>query len=197
MFKLIEPKHHRSYKLLIDPLLGELEKNPALSCSFQDYRNATFIIAQDDKKGIYGGALLLKKRVSSLYREVGENMFPFTPQNEEVWSCTVCIQVESKDRSLSYESFCKIFYRDLYEKLFEFGVKKKIDFFWMALAPVEYLSTKLLGFWPSYEIQVRPEESQDGLFHGILPLTRSQNKVLLKTWKKSDTPSREMSLVAC
>ena len=48
-------------------------------------------------------------------------------------------------------------------------MKKKIDFLYMVREPGEYFCTEAIGFWP-YVFEVRPCESLDGLFHGILSL---------------------------
>ena len=126
MIKPIKLAYHDVNKSFLDPLLEAIKDNPALHCSFQDPSKSTFIVARDEVNGIYGGALLLKKRISSLQRKAGMPMLTYQPK--KVWTCTVCIQIEESGCSPCYESFCKIFYRNLYEKLIEFGIKEKIDF---------------------------------------------------------------------
>ena len=70
---------------------------------------------------------------------------------------------------------CQKFYQDLLEKFMEFGQKTKADFLYLTLCPFEYERTKNKGFW-TYVLEIKPEESPDGLFHGILPLSAQQKE---------------------
>ncbi len=195
MVKLIEPKYHEDHKPLIEPLLELIRDNQDLSASFQNYKKATFVVERDENRGIYGGALLLKKKFSALYEKIGENAHAFASENDVIWNCTICVQMKPNDSRHYYESLCKILYRNLYEKLLEFGIKERTDFIWLSLTPVEYLSTELIGFWP-YEVRLRPKQSPDGLFHGILPLAKSQAAVFSTIWASSQIPSRELGIPA-
>jgi hypothetical protein len=179
MFITIPPKHLDSHKILIDPFISIIKDNPQLRHSFGNHKKATFILMQDEAKGIYGGALLQKERLNIVRRNLGKDMSYFIPKTGEVWTCTVCIQAKINDYILQYDSFCALFYRQLYEKLTEFGMEERTSFLWMILLPVEYLSTEHLGFWP-YVYQVRPQDSLDGLFHGILSLTHKPSQGTLK-----------------
>lgn len=74
------------------------------------------------------------------------------------------------------------FYRELYEGFVEFGRIKGIGFLIMKLSPKVYNSTKIYGLWP-YVVELKPDNSLDGLFHGILPLTGSQYIAYRKSWE--------------
>lgn len=173
MFSIIEPKDYLFNKSLVDPLLEVIKCHSSLSSNFENHKDATFLVVKDEPRGIYAGALLIKKSLASLYKTVGKNIHKLAFHNENVWTCTLSIQMAENEASPRYEYFCKNFYRNLYEKLLEFGIKEKVDFLWVTLEPVEHLSTELIGSW-AYDAKVSPKHSLDGLFHGILPLTRSQ-----------------------
>jgi hypothetical protein len=170
MFITVPPLHHASHKAFIDPFLSFIKADSRLRQSFWNHKKATFILTQDETKGVYGGALLRKARLDLVRRNLGKDMAYFIPKTGEMWTCTVCIQATINDYILQYDTLCASFYRQLYEKLTEFCMKERTTYLWMILLPVEYLSTEHLGFWP-YVFQVRPQDSLDGLFHGILSLT--------------------------
>jgi len=176
MFITVPPQNQASHKAFIDPFISFIKDDSRLKQSFRGHKKATFILTQDEAKGVYGGALLLKERMDIVRRNLGKDMAYFIPKTGEVWTCTVCIRATINDYVLQYDSLYASFYRQLYEKLTEFGMKEKTTYLWMILLPVEYLSTEHLGFWP-YVFQVRPQESLDGLFHGILSLTINPSKL--------------------
>ncbi|OJW54970.1 MAG: hypothetical protein BGO67_05120 [Alphaproteobacteria bacterium 41-28] len=176
MFTTVLPQYHASHKAFVDPFISFIKDDPRLRQCFRGHKKATFILTQDEAKGIYGGALLVKERMDVVRRNLGKGMAYFIPKTGEIWTCTVYIQAKINDYILQYDSLCASFYRQLYGKLIEFGMKEGTTYLWMILLPVEYLSTEHLGFWP-YVFQVRPQDSLDGLFHGILSLTINPSKL--------------------
>lgn len=178
MFNIIEPKNHYLYKTIVDLFSGFIKERVMLDYSFQAHTNATFIALKDQSNGIFGGAILLKQRVGILHQKIGKHLSALTPKNGEVWTCTVFLHEDNYALSQD-EVFCKSFYQNLYKQLVEFGMKEKIDFLCLMLEPCEYLCTEVIGSWP-YVFEVKPHESRDGLFHGILSLERSPSKLQKK-----------------
>jgi len=178
--KIIEPKEHYSQKVLLDPVLELIKVNPILRQSFQNHKNATFILYSDELKGIYGGALLLKQPFSFLHKKIQKSIVNFGLKTEEVWTCAIFLCTENNCFSRHFEFFFETFYRNLYKKLVEFGLKEKTDFLYMMLEPGEHLCTEALGCWP-YILEVKSHESLNGLFHGVLSLALNPSKTHVKT----------------
>ena len=183
MFIIVEPKDYHLHKELLDTSLELIKGNPILRWSFQKHLDATFIVSADEEKGIYGDAILLKQKVTSLHKEIQKNILNLGLKNEEVWTCTIFLQKENNCFSKHFEFFFETFYRNLYKKLVEFGTKKNIGFLYMILESGEYLCTEALGCWP-YVSQVKFHESLNGLFHGVLSLTVNSSRTHVKTGEK-------------
>jgi hypothetical protein len=177
MFTVIMPEHHYCfYKSTIDLFVELLQSNSFMRVAEEDRNNATFILTKNKDKGLCGGAMLLKKKLYEFPKEFVKNIAPFVLPQETVWKCTVFLHFENDNplsTSVEDELFCQSFYEELYEKLGEFGKKEEIGFLCMSLDPGEHLCTEEMGLWP-YLLPFKPEESPDGLFYGVLPLTGSQ-----------------------
>jgi hypothetical protein len=129
-----------------------------------------------------GGALLLKKELYKIQEDVRE-LVGALPLQGFVWECSFACLCKNEDQEervgpISLQEF----YRGLYNKLVEFGKMKGIGFVIMKLLPETYLSSKEWGAWP-YVVELKPENSPDKLFHGILPLAGSQCETYQKSWK--------------
>lgn len=192
MFKLIEPKDQRFNKVLVNSFLEIVKANQVLSRSFQDHKNATLIVTNDATRGICGGALLLKQGPVALYKKIGKKMNTFAPPQGETWSCTVYLHMEKRAFAADFESFCKSFYHQLYEKLVEFGANKGTGYLCMMLEPGEYLCTEVMGLWP-YVLEVRPQESLDGLFHGVLSVSMRQPNTQKSAWERLPSQGKKLA----
>lgn len=173
MFQLFEKTVHSFHTPLIDSFLKILKNNNSLSPHFSHNNSAKFLLTENPTTGIFGGALLLKQKIGSLHKDIRKNLASFCPDNE-VWTCAIALYMGN---GANVELVCKNFYTELYESLLEFSLTEKINFLCMTLDPGEYLCTEAIGFWP-YVVEIRPQESSDGLFHGILSLSYSQSKKL-------------------
>lgn len=191
MFKMIEPKDLDLHRGSIEPLLKSIQEDAALRRSFRDHKNATFIIAQD-VFGIQGGAVLTKKKLTGLRRKSPENKNSFLPYQGGSWMCTLSLYLEKPNINIDFESFYKTFYLSLYQEFLSFGKKNKIESMYVTLTPGEYLCTEVIGFWP-YIIEVRPHESLDGLFHGVLSLANKHPKAHTKAWDNVPTQAGKLA----
>jgi hypothetical protein len=192
MFKVIEPRDLDLHKISIDPLLKSIQENAALRRSFPNYKNATFIIAKDVFSGIQGGAVLTKKKFKGLLRKGPENKNSFLPYQDESWMCTLSLYLDRLNLNVDFEPFYKSFYLSLYKELIVFGEKNKIKSMYVTLTPGEYFYTEAIGFWP-YIIEVRPHESLDGLFHGILSLANKYPKTYKKAWESLSSQAGKLA----
>ncbi len=171
-FEIIE-QQEKSFKSKIVSLVEEKIKNFQGESFFLKNREKTFIVAQGGEKELIGGACLLKKRLMDVHEDVRELLTTLVFYEDCVWECScVCLEISSKFSSsaaLQCEQFSQNFYRALYEKLVEFGRRKDLGFIVMKLTQETYEATRGLGLWP-YVVELKPETTSDGLFHGILPL---------------------------
>ncbi|HBW25146.1 MAG: hypothetical protein A2W46_00505 [Alphaproteobacteria bacterium RIFCSPHIGHO2_12_42_13] len=182
MFISIEPTEYYYHKDILEPFLGYIKENPSLRWSFENHKNAIFIVSLDEARSIYGGAMLLKEKFSSLPREVQKNMKNLGLINKNVWTCTTLLY-KKNNYSDQCEFFFETFYRDLYRKLVEFGVKEKTGFLYMMLEPGEYFCTEVLGCWP-YINKIKLHDSLKDLSHGVLSLRENQSQSHIKTGRK-------------
>lgn len=177
MFKIIEPEYHCFYKTLIDRFM-ELIKLHHFNLSERDQNRATFILADTKNDGVCGGAFLLKRKLNEFSPELIIALSDFLSPAECVWECTIALSIEKG--SLLYQMdgddrFCQTFYRNLHNRLMLLGKKEGVGFLCISLESGEYLCTEGLISWP-YVLELKPQDSSDGLFHGILPLIGSQSE---------------------
>lgn len=191
MFDVILPKNHPYQNPLKDSFLEIIKKNQTLNYVFRDQKNATFILTQDPLNGFYGGALLLKQKLSFLHKDIRKSLFSQSSQKQEIWTGNVSLYM-THDLPAHFESLCKSFYQNLYAQLVEFGIKEKISFLCVTLEPGEYLCTEAIGLWP-YVVEVRPQDSSDGLFHGILSLTHKPSQATFKIMETLHTKTTKLA----
>lgn len=171
MLNIIEPKDHLANQKRIDSFLSLLKVYQDFSIPLEELENATFIIASDNEYGVYGGALLLKKSVWNLELCIRQTILTYQPDADEVWTGIIGYYKEHEG-PLSGKQALKgylDFYCDLLKFFNHFGNEKQISSLLLTLTQVEYLKSKNHKLW-KYAYKVLPEESTDGLFHGILLL---------------------------
>ncbi|HUX79409.1 MAG TPA: hypothetical protein VMW10_06670, partial [Alphaproteobacteria bacterium] len=154
---------------------------------------ATFILNDDRETGVYGGALLLKKKLNDFPPELVKTLAEFVSPQECMWKCIISLFLQKE--SPLYETdeimhFCQTFYRKLYNRLVGFGKKEETGFLCVSLDSGEYLCMEELIAWP-YVFEIKPQDSSDGLFHGILPLTGSPYEAYKKAWRGLDLSSQK------
>ncbi len=153
-------------KAYIDSFLEKIKCHSSLSPFPRNISQAKSIYTEDIASLNFGGAILLKQKISSVHRELRKTWGSLCNETD-TWLCTAGLSVGD---SINTEQVCKDFYVSLYEMLCHFGKEENINYLYVILNPGEYLSTEAMGFWP-YVAEIRPHESYDGLFHGILSLT--------------------------
>ena len=156
------------------PQLSEHERNLS-----------TFILTEDEEKGVCGGALLLKKKSNDFPRELMGTLSSFVTQPEYIWKCHIFISFEKNGylyKTNEVDSFSQVFYQNLYDRLIEFGRREGVGFLCVSLSSGEYLCTEEVVLWP-YIFELKPRNSSDGFFYGILPLIGSQCEAYQKFGK--------------
>ncbi len=122
----------------------------------------------------HGGAYLKKKDINNIQDDLRELVSTF-PLNGFVWECSnVGLDFSAGELCLddAKNYFFRSFYRGLYRSMIDFGKLKGINFLVIKLSLENYSATKEFGLWP-YVVELKPHQSEDGLFHGILPLSGS------------------------
>ena len=172
MLKIIEPKDHYLHKPRIEALLDLFQIYHNFELSSEEKSKTTFIIAEDETNGVYGGALLYKKKVGDLYDKIRKIISAFHPMGRKVWVAHLCLSLDQNEPFSAFNEFelCQDFYKNLLKRFIKFGRKKKTKFIILSLHPMASFKEKLYGQW-SYLIEVPQKESTDGLFHGALGLT--------------------------
>lgn len=171
MFTTVLPQSHDLHRDSITLFEKLFDNNPNLNTPFQDKEKATYLIENNVLEGYVGGALLIKSKMSSLHRKMGYRDMALSCHKEEVWTCSISLQIQNA--TFDFEALGKIFYQRLYKELVKFGTANDVSFLYLILDPGEYLCTEALGFWP-YVVENRPQESMDGLFHGLLSLAKER-----------------------
>lgn len=191
MFKVIEPQIHKFHGPLIDSLLGLLKIFQGFYLSPEQQDKATFLIAEDDKRGVYGGAVLYTQKISpsldfaanDTREETLRKMFSaFQPKVKTYWTARICLCIgqEPSTPHLGTIELYENFYKNLYKSFTEFGEQKGLEhltFTFQATGSCtdNTLNALLYKNWP-YFLEARPSESPDGYIHGILSLKGNKFK---------------------
>ena len=173
-------------KSYINSFLDKIKCHSSLNPFPRNIIQAKSIFTQDNTASNFGGAILLKQKISSVHRELRKTWAALC-NDKDTWMCTAGLSV---GESINTEQVCKEFYVSLYEMLCHFGKEEGINYLYVILSPGEYLSTEAMGFWP-YVTEIRPHESYDGHFHGILSLTYSPP--LVSQWGQDSRESVQLA----
>ncbi len=180
MLKIIPPKEQKFHQSTIESFLDLLRVYQNFDLSPTRRKNSTFLIAEDRKHGIYGGALLYPQKVYDFeedfslddYEDTFHSAFlTFRPQITEFWTSRICFCLEANlsPGALERAELCKCFYHNLYEALLAFGEQKEIEFLAFSLCSFDTIEPPSYKDWP-HVLPIRHSEDTEGLFHGILPL---------------------------
>lgn len=172
MFQLIEHKyyHAKENKDLILPFLTKLAMDPKLSSYFENWTEGTFLLAKDESKTVYGGALLLKQSIKKIHPDLRTYLKKYYPKIKEVWTGMVSLEIDRKLSGREFQRIGKFVYCSLMADLIAFGVQENIHFLCLTTMP------SLCGpridihdFW-AYAMEANCEHPSNRLFHGILSL---------------------------
>ena len=180
MFKIIGPKEHSLHLARIEALLDLFKVYHNFELSLEERTKTTFMIAEDEKRGVYGGALLYPRKVGNLYDKIKNIVSTLHTQGRKVWVVNLCLCVEEDEplEALTRLELCQSFYQNLLKRFMKFGRKKNAKFFILSLHPTASFKEKTYGRW-AYLLEIHPKESLDGLFHGILSLKPERKKTLI------------------
>jgi len=172
MFLEIPPSQHVQHEIFLNPIVEWFKNKPLLQDIFKTLKKGTFLVFCENENKPLGGAFLLRQSFTSVYPRVQADIRKILSPNSVFWTGTVFLCEEDNGFSKQYEFMCEIFYRNLYQKLVEFGQRELIQYLYMILEPGEYLCTEVIGAWP-YVRQMKLDDSFKGLSHHILSLTKA------------------------
>jgi hypothetical protein len=172
MLNIIEPRDHHLHKSKISSLLNFLKIYQKFSLLPEEKETATFIIAENEKFGVYGGAVVYLKDVKRLYHKLAAPLLEFLPKKEQIWCVRLCFSADQNDRVLILETLklCEDFYVGLYKILYALGQKKRENYFALTLRTQDHQNTLTYGRW-SYLLGISSYDASDYHFHGLLALS--------------------------
>lgn len=171
MLNIIEPKDHQSYQSRIESFLDLLQIYQNFSLTTEEREKATFIIASNNKQGVYGGALLIKQDISVLEKRISQTILTFHPEAKNVWTGVIGFYGECDNNIFPTKALelCLDFYLDLLESFILYGSKRNFKYLCLTLNVNEYLKMADYAFW-EHIAKVLPQASSDYFFHSILSL---------------------------
>ena len=158
----------------IRALLAFLKKAQGLKLPQAEKKKAFFLINTTRKYPALNGIVLFERNLvpPEKFRE-NLRLTPTSPSQEMcLWHCAFVSPFshkDLKDMSRPTSIACLLFYEALYEKLVAIGQTYNIPYLWVVLSPQEALCLNALGAFP-FLFKVNPQESADGLFHGLFAL---------------------------
>ena len=97
MLNIIEPRDHSVYQEKVESLLGLLKVYQGFSLSLRAQNQATFIIAEDEARGIYGG-LFFTLKLSETFMSFFQRNFCNFFQKTQKCGAAAFIFVQMKKR---------------------------------------------------------------------------------------------------
>lgn len=202
MYKIIEPRAHGLHSERINSLLGLLKiyQNFYIDPEAQD--RATFVIAEDDKRGVYGGAVLYPHPVSSFFelsseetdQSILDKMFSSLhlkgvhlkdaqPKVKEYWTARICLCL-GYDRTTPLRETAELyrcFYHKLYKAFCYFREKENLEYLSFTLRASDTHvnnNLRLLTYqtWPSLLDVKHSDNGFHTYLHGILSFKESALK---------------------
>lgn len=183
MMKIIKPKDQKFHQATIGSFLDLLNVYHNRALSEEEQAKTIFMIAEDERRGVYGGAMLSQQKVESLQDKIANIIASIDVNHRDVWVANLCFHpVQNEPFSpIEQAELCHNFYNDLLKKFHEFGNHEKISFLVLSLQPMDFFKSKTYGQWP-YLLEISPKDSLDSLFHGILALKPQKPLAPKSSW---------------
>ena len=215
MYKMVEPQAHELHDEKINSLLGLLKiyQNFYLDPEAQD--RATFVIAEDDKRSVYGGAVLYPRKPfkippflellpEDINNETLDKMFSsLQPKVKEYWTARICLCL-GHDNSTSLREAVGLyqrFYRNLYKAFCYFGEKENINYlpFTLRAADTHVDNNLRILTYQTWPFLLEVKQSGKGFhsyLHGILSLKGDslKGRPFKENGLKPDQSSQKASL---
>lgn len=187
MIKIIKPKDQQFHKAKIGSFLDVLKVYQNLELSAEEQARTIFMIAEDEKRGVFGGATLSLHKLERLPDKIAKIISSLCLSKKRVWVANLCLCTEQDEPYSSLEQLdvYQGFYDDLFKKFIKLGKQEKVGFLVLSLRPMDFFKSKTYGHWP-YLLEISPKDSLDNLFHGILALKPQKASTNKRTWSAVD-----------
>ncbi len=171
MLSIIEPQDHNFHQQKIDSLLSLFSIYHHFTLPRAIQEEVTYVVAEDEAHGVYGGALFYPQKAKDLHEEI-LNLFTFS-SNSKVWAARLCC-CEAYDDPVSEEKveFYETFFRELYSVLGDLTRQKRSNCLPLVLSPQEYHDTLTYARWPFLSTVKFSDTSQD--LHALLSFPSQQ-----------------------
>lgn len=199
MIQIIRPKGQPAHQRQVAAFLDLLKIYHNFHLSSEIKQNATFMIAEDDKRGIYGGAVLYPQKNDYLNFKSEDKdeayleyiASAFQSRRKEIWMARICFCVGQDSSSPSVEilELCESFYKNLYQELTIFKKKKRAGLITFILRLADVYKTDALQKW-SVVYEIKLKEKSDGFLYGILDLPLRDRSADNDTYKVLDFSSK-------
>jgi len=188
MLKIIAPQDHDGHQLQVDSFLNFLKIYQNFSLPLEVQERATFLIAENDVTGVYGGAILYPHSLAPTFElavkepeeESLNKMFSaFQFKGKEYWRARIGLYIGDINCSASLSKaldLCDHFYQNLYEAFKAFGSEKSVDYLPFTIHMADVLLTLPHKEWP-YFLEVRVDNNSSHYFHGVLSLNGRRFKI--------------------
>ena len=187
MLKIIEPQFHEDHEHKINSLLDLLKIYQDFYLPPKAQEKATFLIAEDEVRGVYGGAVIYSRKISSPFapavndtkeEALGKMFSAFQPKVKVYSMANICICAGGEEESsiLDSHDLYQSLYKNFYKAFIDFGIVKDVEHISFTL----YVSNTSVVLpykeWP-YLLEARFTEENDGFLHGILSLKGKKFRV--------------------
>jgi len=202
MFRIIEVPFQGANEAKKSSLLGLLKTYQKFYLSPELQERATFLVAADDTRGVYGGAVIYPQKMffplllspHNTYEESVINMTTvlmataLLPPKKEYWRAIICLCLDpgvSAAEILETQSLSHEFYKELYQAFVEIGKRKKTDYLAYTLRLSDAYNTKAHKSWP-HCFEVIPTDEPSDYTHGILSFHGKQSKAHLNSQSREE-----------
>lgn len=147
---IIKPKDHHFHRPEIEALLDLFTVYQNLELSSEEKSRTTFMIADDRKRGVYGGALLYQRPIVELNDKIRKMLSALCINKRKVWTGALCFRIEEEEpfSALDKLELYQNFYQNLFKQFIRFRKQEKTNFLILSLCPKDFIRTKVYGQWP-------------------------------------------------
>lgn len=147
MLNIIEPIEHSLHQNKIESLLRLLKIYQSFELSSKIHEKATFIVAEDETRGVYGGAVFFPQKIKELDEELSHLLAIL--ENRTIWCARLCLCTDQDDNFTTLDAIelCENFYTSLYKILGTLGDKKSTNCLPMKLRSKDYCNSLNYGRW--------------------------------------------------
>lgn len=195
MLNIIEPIEHSLHQNKIESLLRLLKIYQGFELSSKNQDKATFIVAEDETRGVYGGAVFFPQKVKELDEDLSQLLAIL--ENRTIWCARLCLCTDQDDNFTTLDAIelRENFYRELYKVLGVLGNRKSTNCLPMKLCSKDYHNSLLYGNW-AYFTERKPEELLSDYVYVLLALPDYHNKPRISPEEQTDNIRLDASVSA-